>query len=421
MPDKYDEYEALDLLDTGRNPQLRSVLIESLSDRILRQISVNIFQKTRYPVQVLSCITNVITHESALGSLPDVMLAGMIDISPLRGRILVVVDGDLIGAIVDALCGSTASIPFERYELSSLEARIGKQLIILTTKTFEDSLAPLIEIHPEPLSFETSSALLAIGDAKDWVVVLTGIFETTLGAGTIKLIIPYSTLDPLEAKISNQSGLLTGQADDWLWAHTIEKLLDDISLNIRAELIRFSLPISHINGWEVGAILPISLGEICRILSDEILLFEAKYGQINGVICCSTLLNGENNMSNADADSTLKSVDEEKKVQDLELEQMQAIKKVTSRPIIRAALDRIEVEVTVELGRTKLTLKEARAVRHGQVLALDQQVGDPLSIYVNGQKFGYGEVVAVGNDRYGIRVTSLAEDIDQINNESGSK
>jgi flagellar motor switch protein FliN len=78
-------------------------------------------------------------------------------------------------------------------------------------------------------------------------------------------------------------------------------------------------------------------------------------------------------------------------------------------------LDRVQVALTVELGRTQITVKDLRQLRHGQVVTLDQMVGEPLTIFANGQKLAYGEVVAVANDRYGVRVTALAEDMDAAN------
>jgi flagellar motor switch protein FliN len=79
----------------------------------------------------------------------------------------------------------------------------------------------------------------------------------------------------------------------------------------------------------------------------------------------------------------------------------------------RNVLDKVQVALSVELGRTQITVKDLRALRHGQILALDQMVGEPLTIYANGQKMAYGEVVAVANDRYGVRVTALVEDTER--------
>ncbi|WBO59327.1 FliM/FliN family flagellar motor switch protein [Acidocella sp. MX-AZ03] len=72
-------------------------------------------------------------------------------------------------------------------------------------------------------------------------------------------------------------------------------------------------------------------------------------------------------------------------------------------------LDRVQVAIAVELGRAALSVKEMRALRQGQVIALDQRVGEPLVIYANGLKLAHGEVVAIGDgERYGIRITGLA-------------
>jgi flagellar motor switch protein FliN/FliY len=67
---------------------------------------------------------------------------------------------------------------------------------------------------------------------------------------------------------------------------------------------------------------------------------------------------------------------------------------------------RIPVEVTVELGRTSLSLKEVLEMAEGSILELDHLVGEPLSLYVNEQLIAQGEVVTV-DDKYGLKVTNL--------------
>jgi len=96
----------------------------------------------------------------------------------------------------------------------------------------------------------------------------------------------------------------------------------------------------------------------------------------------------------------------------VELERIQAQPRGGPAIAARNVLDRVQVALTVELGRTQITVKDLRQLRHGQIISLDQMVGEPLAIFANGQKLAYGEVVAVANDRYGVRVTALAEDTD---------
>ena len=99
----------------------------------------------------------------------------------------------------------------------------------------------------------------------------------------------------------------------------------------------------------------------------------------------------------------------------VELERLAAQPRGAPAITARNVLDRVQVALTVELGRTQITVKDLRALRHGQIVSLDQMVGEPLAIFANGQKLAYGEVVAVANDRYGVRVTALAEDAEVEN------
>lgn len=66
----------------------------------------------------------------------------------------------------------------------------------------------------------------------------------------------------------------------------------------------------------------------------------------------------------------------------------------------------IPVEVSVELGRTKISLKDVYELGEGSIVELDRLVGEPLDLTVNGQLIAHGEVVAIDNN-YGIRVTSI--------------
>lgn len=66
----------------------------------------------------------------------------------------------------------------------------------------------------------------------------------------------------------------------------------------------------------------------------------------------------------------------------------------------------LPVEVTVELGRRKMTIGEFLELGPGAVLELRKLVGDPLEIRVNQRLVARGEAVAVG-EMYGIRITEV--------------
>jgi flagellar motor switch protein FliN/FliY len=66
----------------------------------------------------------------------------------------------------------------------------------------------------------------------------------------------------------------------------------------------------------------------------------------------------------------------------------------------------IPLDVTVELGRTRMALRELLALTAGSVVELGKLAGDPLDLLVNGKLVARGEAVMV-NDKFGVRLTDI--------------
>jgi flagellar motor switch protein FliN/FliY len=66
----------------------------------------------------------------------------------------------------------------------------------------------------------------------------------------------------------------------------------------------------------------------------------------------------------------------------------------------------IPVNLTVELGRTKISIRNLLQLAHGSVVELEGMAGEPLDVLVNGTLIAQGEVVVV-NDKFGIRLTDI--------------
>jgi len=66
----------------------------------------------------------------------------------------------------------------------------------------------------------------------------------------------------------------------------------------------------------------------------------------------------------------------------------------------------IPVQLTVELGRTRIPIKHILQLAQGSVIELDALAGEPMDVLVNGYLIAQGEVVVV-NDKFGIRLTDI--------------
>ncbi|MFC7514201.1 flagellar motor switch protein FliN [Herbaspirillum sp. GCM10030257] len=73
----------------------------------------------------------------------------------------------------------------------------------------------------------------------------------------------------------------------------------------------------------------------------------------------------------------------------------------------------IPVQLTVELGRTKIAIKNLLQLAQGSVVELDGLAGEPMDVLVNGCLIAQGEVVVV-NDKFGIRLTDIISPSERI-------
>jgi flagellar motor switch protein FliN/FliY len=69
-------------------------------------------------------------------------------------------------------------------------------------------------------------------------------------------------------------------------------------------------------------------------------------------------------------------------------------------------LQDVDVKLTVEIGSTRLTLRELLALGEESVIELDREANELLDVFVNGTLIGRGEVVTVG-EKFGVRMTEL--------------
>ena len=73
----------------------------------------------------------------------------------------------------------------------------------------------------------------------------------------------------------------------------------------------------------------------------------------------------------------------------------------------------IPVQLTVELGRTKIAIRNLLQLAQGSVVELDGMAGEPMDVLVNGCLIAQGEVVVV-NDKFGIRLTDIVTPAERI-------
>lgn len=73
----------------------------------------------------------------------------------------------------------------------------------------------------------------------------------------------------------------------------------------------------------------------------------------------------------------------------------------------------VPVSLSLEVGRTRIPIRNLLQLNQGSVVELDRGAGDALDVYVNGTLIAQGEVVVV-NDRFGVRLTDVVSPAERI-------
>ncbi|MFC2330006.1 MAG: flagellar motor switch protein FliN, partial [Treponema sp.] len=99
-------------------------------------------------------------------------------------------------------------------------------------------------------------------------------------------------------------------------------------------------------------------------------------------------------------------------VQNLQFPSLQGSNMGSEQGNISLIMD-VFMEVTVELGRTKKTIKDILSMGEGTIIELDKLAGEPVDILVNHKPIAKGEVVVI-DENFGVRVTEILSPLERV-------
>jgi flagellar motor switch protein FliN/FliY len=73
----------------------------------------------------------------------------------------------------------------------------------------------------------------------------------------------------------------------------------------------------------------------------------------------------------------------------------------------------VPITLSMEVGRTRIPIRNLLQLNQGSVVELDRAAGEPLDVYINGTLIAHGEVVVV-NEKFGIRLTDVISPQERI-------
>ncbi|RJP76364.1 MAG: flagellar motor switch protein FliN [Desulfobacteraceae bacterium] len=105
-------------------------------------------------------------------------------------------------------------------------------------------------------------------------------------------------------------------------------------------------------------------------------------------------------------------MNEENKTKDARSGNLSANEDNSERTDLDFILD-IPLELSVELGKTKMLINDLLQLGQGSVIELNKLAGEPLEIYINRKLVARGEVVVV-NEKFGVRLTDIISPLERV-------
>ena len=206
----------------------------------------------------------------------------------LRGSALFLIESKLAYALVDSFFGG-ADQPYTKIEgkdFTPIELQIVKKVVNLAVDDLEDAWASVEKIDCTFVRTEINPQFVGIVPPTDIVIASTFDVELENANGTITIVVPYSTIEPIKQKLSTGFQVESDQTDKKLWTAIIQDQLLETEVNLKVDLGNTHISVEDLMKLQVGDVIPLnqdSGGEF-DVQVEGTKKFKAFYGVHHGTV-----------------------------------------------------------------------------------------------------------------------------------------
>lgn len=272
-----------DRIIRGRLPQL-----DVIYEKFMRSFRVSLSSALRKIASLNHASTDFLKFGEFINTLPMPTCMSVLRFSALRGSALLVVESKLAYALVDSFFGG-ADRPYTKIEgkdFTPIELSIIRKVIDLAIEDLEQAWASVETIDASFVRTEVNPQFVGIVPPTDIVIASTFDVELENANGTITLVIPYSTIEPIKQKLSSGFQMESDQTDKKMWTSTIRKQLMDTNVDIKVNLGESTITLKELMGLKAGDVIPLNqdvTGEF-DVQIEGVKKFKSFYGIHHGTV-----------------------------------------------------------------------------------------------------------------------------------------
>ncbi|OUR98642.1 flagellar motor switch protein FliM [Halobacteriovorax marinus] len=257
--DSDDNIQTYDLTNQDRVIRGRMPILEIIYERFIRSFRVSLSNSLRKISTISMISTDLLKFGEFVNTLPIPSCMCIMRYNELRGPALLVFESKLAYAIIDSYFGGTDR-PFtkiEGKEFTMIELSFMKKVMDMAINDLEEAWAPVHRIDAQYLRTEINPQFVGVVPPSDVIIATTLEVEFESASGTIMIVVPYSTIEPIKQKLSSSFQTDNDMADS-IWTQAMNEHIKQANATMVVKLGETSITVGDLVTLEKGDIIPLN-------------------------------------------------------------------------------------------------------------------------------------------------------------------
>lgn len=275
-----------DLTSQDRIIRARFPQLDVIYEKFMRAFRVSLSSALRKIATLNHASTDFLKFGEFINTLPLPTSMSVLRFNELRGSALFVIESKLAYSLVDSFFGGTDR-PYTKAdgkEFTPIELSIIRKVVELAITDLENAWSSVYKVDCHFVRTEVNPQFVGIVPPTDVVIASTFDVELENANGTITVVIPYATIEPIKQKLASGFQIESDQTDKNLWNSVLKEQLLDTDAEILVQLGETTIQMEDLMDLKVGDVIPLSqdvTGEF-DVRIEGVKKFKSYYGVSHG-------------------------------------------------------------------------------------------------------------------------------------------
>jgi flagellar motor switch protein FliM len=279
--DEDEEYhgdaKSYDFGSQERIVRRRIPTLEMINERFSKSLRSSLFKFLHRSPEIFMSGIQIKKFSEYIDGLHVPANLNIIRFSPLRGRAIIEMEPSLIFTMVDNFFGGGGQFYAgggEAREFTLTEMRIVNMLLDMMFKNLKEAWKPVMELNFEYVGSEINPSFASIVGPEDIVIISSVNIALESGGGDIKIVMPYSMIEPLRALLDTIGD--DSEETDSKWKNALREEVLRASMPVYGLLVEKKLTVGDVLRFKKGDVIPIDMPKTMALKAEGIPLYKGK-------------------------------------------------------------------------------------------------------------------------------------------------